>query len=70
MWIEACSLIIIFGNHVNKSEELRVDVDEVKELIDVCGLDCSFTDIGQKEIEENNLLIDEFIKLLVNFFER
>ena len=54
--------IIIFGNHVNKSEELKVDKDEINELLDVCGLDCNFTDIGQKEIEENNLLVDGFIK--------
>ena len=58
--------VIVFGNHINKKEELRVDEAEIKELLDICGLNCSFFDIGKNEIEDNNKLIDNFIKTAYN----
>ena len=59
-------LVVIFGKHYDKQKPLMTDDDEIKHMIKVSEVDCSFYNIGNNDIEENNKIIDIFIS---NAFE-
>ena len=54
-------LIFIFGKHYNKNEPLMTDESEINEMIKVSEVECSFHNIGNNEIDENNKIIDKLI---------
>ena len=54
-------LVFIFGKHYDKKEPLMTDEEEIKEMIKVSEVECSFYNIGNNEIEENNKIIDQLI---------
>ena len=59
-------LVFIFGKHYDKKQPLMTDDDEIKHMIKVSEVDCSFYNIGNNNTEENNKIID---KLISNAFE-
>ena len=54
-------LVFIFGKHYNKKDLLMTDELEIKEMIRVSEVECSFFNIGNNETEENNQIIDKLI---------
>ena len=54
-------LVFIFGKHCDKNEPLMTDEEEIKEMIKVSEVDCSFYNIGNNEIEQNNEIIEQLI---------
>ena len=57
--------VFIFGKHYNPNDPLMTDEDEIKQMIKVSEVECSFYNIGNNEIDENNIIIDKLINSAV-----
>ena len=59
--------VFIFGKHCNKNDPLMTDEMEIKEMIRISEVDCSFFNIGNNDIEENNKIIDQLITKAIEY---
>jgi len=53
--------VFIFGKHLDETKLLKTDDEEIKEMIRISEVDCTFYNIADKSIEDINKIIDELI---------
>ena len=54
-------LIFIFGKHLDENKLLKTDEKEINEMIKMSEVECSFSNIADKSVEDINKIIDELI---------
>lgn len=59
--------VFIFGKHNNVSEPLMTDDDEIKEMIKVSEVNCTFYNIGKNDTSQNNAIFDTLINTAVQY---